>query len=98
MIGILRWYITSEWIHIPHLSKPEIEPQNPELKLTGRRVPTKTESVSESLDKITRGWPRLQLFYMPTKIQKITPRKPRTNGRGTANSPGARYGWLDRQK
>jgi len=29
MMGILRWLIKSEWIHIPHLSKPENEPQNP---------------------------------------------------------------------
>jgi AcrR family transcriptional regulator len=47
--------------------------------LTGRRVPTKTESVSESVDKITGECLRLQLFLMPTKRLKITPRKPRTD-------------------
>jgi AcrR family transcriptional regulator len=47
--------------------------------LTVRRVPAKTESVSESLDKITGDLLRLQLFYMSTKTQKIVPRKPRTD-------------------
>jgi len=48
--------------------------------LTGRPVPTKTESVSESLDKITGDYLRLQLFLsMPTTNQKIAPRKPRTD-------------------
>src|ERR1700747_3141879 len=72
MIGILRWLITNEWIHIPHLSKPR-------TLLTGCRVRAKTESVSELLDKITGGCLRLQLFCMPTKKQKIAPRKPRTD-------------------
>src|SRR5437899_9543532 len=35
--------------------------------LTERRVPTKAESVSESVDKITGDYLRLQLFCMPTK-------------------------------
>jgi AcrR family transcriptional regulator len=48
--------------------------------LTGRRVPTKTESVSESVDKITGDGLRLQLFFdMPRKNQKKAPRKPRTD-------------------
>ena len=47
--------------------------------MTGRGVPTKTESVSESLDKITGDGLRLQLFYMPPKNQKIAQRKPRTD-------------------
>jgi AcrR family transcriptional regulator len=47
--------------------------------LTGRRIPDKTESVSESLDKITGDSLRLQFVLMPTKNQKITPRKPRTD-------------------
>jgi len=47
--------------------------------LTERRVPTKTESVSESVDKITGDYLRLQLFCMPTKTQKIARRKPRTD-------------------
>lgn len=47
--------------------------------MTGRQVPTKTESVSESIDKITGDYLRLQLFCMPTKNQKIAPRKPRTD-------------------
>ena len=75
MIGILRWFMTSKWIHIPHLSKSEIG----KPLLTGRRVPTKTESVSESIDKITGDCLRLQLFFMPTKARKSTPRKPRTD-------------------
>jgi AcrR family transcriptional regulator len=49
-----------------------------ESLLTGRPVLTKTESVSESLDKITGDYLRLQ-FFMPTKNQKIAPRKPRTD-------------------
>src|ERR1700739_1995032 len=53
--------------------------RNPEPLLTGRRVPTKTESASESLDKITGDCLRLQLFFMPTKNQKIASRKPRTD-------------------
>src|ERR1700680_3337229 len=53
--------------------------KNREPPLTGRRVPTKTESVSESIDKITGDYLRLQLFSMPTKNQKIAPRKPRTD-------------------
>jgi len=47
--------------------------------LTGRRVPTKTESVSESVHRITGDYLRLQTFFMPTKKQKIAPRKPRTD-------------------
>jgi AcrR family transcriptional regulator len=47
--------------------------------LTGHRDPTKTESVSESVDKITGDYLRVQLFFMPTKTQKIAPRKPRTD-------------------
>jgi AcrR family transcriptional regulator len=47
--------------------------------LTGRRVPAKTESVSESVDKITGDYLRLQLFFMPSKKQKIPTRKPRTD-------------------
>jgi hypothetical protein len=23
MIGSFRWFVASQWIHIPHLSKPE---------------------------------------------------------------------------
>ena len=50
------------------------------MLLTGHRIPTKTENVSESVDKITGGYLRLQLFFdMPTKNQKIVPRKPRTD-------------------
>jgi len=49
--------------------------------LTARLIPAKTESVSESLDKITGECLRLQLFYMPTKNLKIAPRKPRTDAR-----------------
>jgi hypothetical protein len=71
MIGILRWLMTSQWIHILHLSKPEIEPQNPELLLTGRRVPTKTESVSESILKITGECLRLQLFICQPELRKL---------------------------
>ena len=47
--------------------------------LTSRRVPNKTESVSESVDKITGDALRLQVFFMPGKNQKIAPRKPRTD-------------------
>jgi AcrR family transcriptional regulator len=47
--------------------------------LTGCRVPTKTESVSELVDKITGDYLRLQVFYMATKNRKTTPRKPRTD-------------------
>jgi len=47
--------------------------------LTSRRVPNKTESVSESVDKITGDALRLQVFFMPVKNQKIAPRKPRTD-------------------
>src|SRR5580704_17001851 len=50
------------------------------MLLTDHRIPTKTENVSESVDKITGGYLRLQLFFdMPTKNQKIVPRKPRTD-------------------
>jgi len=47
--------------------------------LTSRRVPNKTESVSESVDRITGDVLRLQCFFMPAKNQKIAPRKPRTD-------------------
>ena len=47
--------------------------------MTGPPVPTKTETVSESVDKITGDCLRLQLFYMPTKNRKTVPRKPRTD-------------------
>ena len=47
--------------------------------MTGRRVPAKTESVSESVDKITGDYLRLQTFFMPPKNQKIAPRKSRTD-------------------
>jgi AcrR family transcriptional regulator len=47
--------------------------------LTGHRIPDKTESVSESLDKISGDYLRLQLFFMPTTNRKIAPRKPRTD-------------------
>jgi hypothetical protein len=56
-------FVTSEWIHIVHLSKPEGQ----EPLLTGRRAPTKTEGVSESVDKITGDYLRLQLFYADEK-------------------------------
>ena len=49
--------------------------------MTGRRVPAKTESVSESVDKITGDYLRLQLFFMPAKNQNNAPRKPRTDAR-----------------
>ena len=49
--------------------------------MTARLIPAKTESVSESLDKITGECLRLQLFYMPTKNLKIAARKPRTDAR-----------------
>ena len=47
--------------------------------MTGGGVPTKTESVSESIDKITGDCLRLQVFFMPPKNQKIATRKPRTD-------------------
>jgi AcrR family transcriptional regulator len=47
--------------------------------LTGRHIPAKTESVSESVDKITGDGLRLQIVFMPTKHQKTAPRKPRTD-------------------
>ena len=47
--------------------------------MTGRRILTKTESVSESVDKITGDYLRLQLFFMPTKNQKLAFRKTRTD-------------------
>jgi AcrR family transcriptional regulator len=47
--------------------------------LTGRQLPDKTETVSESIDKITGDFLRLQLFYMATKQLKTAPRKPRTD-------------------
>jgi AcrR family transcriptional regulator len=75
MIGILQWFMTSDGIHIPHLEAGKLRNR----PLTARPVPIKTESVSESLDKITGGSLRLQLFLMPPKRLKITPRKPRTD-------------------
>ena len=51
----------------------------PGTLLTGRRLQTKTESVSESVDMITGGCLRLQLIFMSPKNQKIAPRKPRTD-------------------
>ena len=48
--------------------------------MTGRWAPTKTESVSESIHKITGDYLRLQLYFcMPLKKQTIAPRKPRTD-------------------
>jgi len=47
--------------------------------LTSPRVRNKTESVSESVHRITGDYLRLQTFFMPTKKQKIAPRKPRTD-------------------
>ncbi len=47
--------------------------------MTGGHIPTKTEDVSESVDKITGDDLRLQLFCMPTDCQKTSPRKPRTD-------------------
>jgi AcrR family transcriptional regulator len=48
--------------------------------LTGRRIAAKTESVSESVDRITGECLRLQTFFdMPAKNQKIARRKPRTD-------------------
>jgi AcrR family transcriptional regulator len=50
------------------------------LWLTGRRVPTKTEGVSESVDRITGDYLRLQKFFgMPTARSKPLSRKPRTD-------------------
>jgi len=50
------------------------------LWLTGRRVPTKTEGVSESVDRITGDYLRLQKFFgMPTARSKPVSRKPRTD-------------------
>ena len=68
--------------HVDSYSSPlgarDRRPGIAEPLLTGCRVPAKTESVSESVDKITGDYLRLQLFSMPTK-QKIAPRKPRTD-------------------
>ena len=47
--------------------------------MTGPPVPTKTETVSESVDKITGDCLRLQLFYMTPKNRKPALRKPRTD-------------------
>ena len=47
--------------------------------MTSPRVRNKTESVSESVHRITGDYLRLQTFFMPTKKQKIAPRKPRTD-------------------
>jgi AcrR family transcriptional regulator len=74
MIGVIRWLILIMGNHI-HLSTPlEFG-----TLLTQHPIPTKTESVSELLDKITGECLRLQLFYMTLKNQKITSRKPRTD-------------------
>jgi AcrR family transcriptional regulator len=43
--------------------------------LTARPVPVKTETISESLDKITGECLRLQLFYMPSKNYKTAQNK-----------------------
>src|ERR1700685_2902967 len=48
--------------------------------LTGRRVPTKTESVSESVDRITGDCLRLQLFLCRPKIKRL-PRENRAQTR-----------------
>src|ERR1700757_2370123 len=54
--------------------------------LTGRRVPAKTESVSESVDKINGECLRLQLFLCRPKIRKL-PRGNRAPTRsGTASA------------
>jgi AcrR family transcriptional regulator len=47
--------------------------------LTGPMIPVKTESVSESVDKITGDDLRLQFYFMPTANREITPRKPRND-------------------
>ena len=48
--------------------------------LTGRPVRAKTESVSESVDRITGEFLRLQSFFVcPRRIQNLPPRKPRTD-------------------
>src|SRR5579863_1627616 len=39
--------------------------------LTARRFPAKTESVSESLHKITGDSLRLQLFLCPLRVEKL---------------------------
>src|SRR5258708_11344469 len=54
-----------------------LEAGRTEPLLTGRRVPAKTESVSESVDKITGECLRLQLFCMPPKNRQTDPRKQR---------------------
>src|SRR5580704_18563386 len=98
MIGILRWFITSQWIHIPHLSKPG----GREALLTDRLVPTKTESVSESIDKITGDFLRLQLFYArqnsencPEKTAYRRTTKPREHSGG--GEGGVYSVWRKRQ-
>ncbi len=64
-----------------------LKPKNREPLLTGRRVPTKTESVSESVDKITGDCLRLQFFCMPTKNRQTAPRENRAPMRsGTASA------------
>src|SRR5271156_4478555 len=58
--------------------------------LTGRRVPTKTESVSESVDRITGDCLRLQLFLYaddksencPTKAAHRRAAEPRAHSGG----------------
>ena len=47
--------------------------------LTGCQVLTKTESVSESVVYDNRRLSPVAIFLMPTKNQKIAPRKPRTD-------------------
>jgi AcrR family transcriptional regulator len=57
-----------------------LEAGKTEPLLTGRRAPTKTESVSESVDRITGDYLRLQKFFgMPTARSKPVSRKPRTD-------------------
>src|SRR6266566_9154786 len=47
--------------------------------LTGHRGPDKTESVSESIDKITGDCLRLQDIFMVKKSSRSSARKPRTD-------------------
>jgi AcrR family transcriptional regulator len=69
--------------HVDSFSSPleagRTKRQSKNPLLTGCHVPAKTESVSESLDKITGGCLRLQLFFgMPAKNHKAL-RKPRAD-------------------
>ena len=60
-------------------SSPLKAGESREPLLTGCGVPDKTESVSESVDKITGDRLRLQLFYADQDIRKLPRRKPRTD-------------------